>query len=391
MPEIVTCPECDRKLSVPDRLLGKKVRCPDCRAMFVGKPAEEEDEPPAPVKKRRTAPPDDGIEDKPRAASRRSVEPPPEDEEDRPRSRRRDEEEEDDRPRRRRDEDDEDRPRSRRHQDDADEDRPRRRRDEDDEDYDDRVKPRDIRDAWRRVRTGLNLASLAGKIYAGSIIGWILSVMVVFCAGLIQAGRAPASAFDRPSGSGAGAIVFLVIILICYGLTALAALASCVVQLIGMGFCMVVPQVRGSSLKLLAIMSFCLLISGVVLSIPLTLVFFLAVFATSLVSVAGLVVFVFFMRSVALAAKDKVLAHDHVKFLIGWGIAVGTGIVGFVLAFFLLFGAAATGSRGGALVVSILMLIGILVAFGVAIGLSLWYARLAAETRDVVNRILRRT
>ena len=34
MPEIVSCPDCDRKLRVPDNLLGKKVKCPSCGNMF---------------------------------------------------------------------------------------------------------------------------------------------------------------------------------------------------------------------------------------------------------------------------------------------------------------------------------------------------------------------
>jgi predicted Zn finger-like uncharacterized protein len=35
MPEIVQCPECVRKLRVPDDLLGKKVKCPTCGNLFV--------------------------------------------------------------------------------------------------------------------------------------------------------------------------------------------------------------------------------------------------------------------------------------------------------------------------------------------------------------------
>ena len=34
--EIVQCPQCVRKLRVPDDLLGKKVKCPTCGTTFIG-------------------------------------------------------------------------------------------------------------------------------------------------------------------------------------------------------------------------------------------------------------------------------------------------------------------------------------------------------------------
>ena len=34
MPEVVNCPQCDRKLRVPEELLGKKVKCPTCGNTF---------------------------------------------------------------------------------------------------------------------------------------------------------------------------------------------------------------------------------------------------------------------------------------------------------------------------------------------------------------------
>jgi predicted Zn finger-like uncharacterized protein len=45
MAEIVNCPQCDRKLRVPDELLGKKVKCPTCGNTFN---AEVEELSPAP-------------------------------------------------------------------------------------------------------------------------------------------------------------------------------------------------------------------------------------------------------------------------------------------------------------------------------------------------------
>src|SRR5262249_49443824 len=44
MPEIVACPDCSRKLRVPDNLLGRKVKCPGCGVNFtasVAGPASE--------------------------------------------------------------------------------------------------------------------------------------------------------------------------------------------------------------------------------------------------------------------------------------------------------------------------------------------------------------
>jgi hypothetical protein len=34
MPEVVDCPQCQRKLQVPENLIGKKVKCPTCGTMF---------------------------------------------------------------------------------------------------------------------------------------------------------------------------------------------------------------------------------------------------------------------------------------------------------------------------------------------------------------------
>ena len=34
----ISCPSCERKLLVPDELLGRSVRCPDCRTVFAGEP-----------------------------------------------------------------------------------------------------------------------------------------------------------------------------------------------------------------------------------------------------------------------------------------------------------------------------------------------------------------
>jgi hypothetical protein len=55
MAEIIACPNCQRKLQVPEQYLGKKVQCPDCQHMFTAEttavsaqPASAPSAPPAP-------------------------------------------------------------------------------------------------------------------------------------------------------------------------------------------------------------------------------------------------------------------------------------------------------------------------------------------------------
>src|SRR5437899_1406496 len=104
MPELIQCPSCDRKLRVPDNLIGKKVKCPSCSKTFVAAAAEEdlptaplleEEAPPKAVRRKpRSLPEDEGIEERPSRPRRRPA-PPPEDEDEdddedeEPRSRRR--------------------------------------------------------------------------------------------------------------------------------------------------------------------------------------------------------------------------------------------------------------------------------------------------------------
>jgi predicted Zn finger-like uncharacterized protein len=114
--ELVSCPECQRKLRVPDGLVGKLVKCPTCGQTFTADPVAQ-------------APPPPPVEQKPTRTSKVGRD-------------KKDDDEDDDRSRRR--------SRSRRDDDDDDDDRPRRRRsrfsrdddDDDDDDYDDDDRPR---------------------------------------------------------------------------------------------------------------------------------------------------------------------------------------------------------------------------------------------------------
>ncbi len=94
MQSIISCPDCSRKLRVPDDLLGKEVKCPTCGITFTA-PAGEGGAPAPPPPKEEEAPP--------RPSSRGRAEPPPEADYDerppsksRPSRRRDDEEDEDD-------------------------------------------------------------------------------------------------------------------------------------------------------------------------------------------------------------------------------------------------------------------------------------------------------
>jgi hypothetical protein len=96
MPELIQCPECGRKLKVPETLQGKSVKCPGCQAVFTatfgaGEDAEEEE---IPTAKRRAPEPEEEDEEEARPRKKRR-EVADEDDDD-------DDDEEERRPRRRR-------------------------------------------------------------------------------------------------------------------------------------------------------------------------------------------------------------------------------------------------------------------------------------------------
>jgi hypothetical protein len=121
MPLTIQCPSCKRRLNVPDKFLGKRVKCPGCgEALEAAEAGETEVQPEKP--KKTVPPPRESVAPAPKRPARRSD--PPDDEaepeyldepEEKPRRRRprRDEEDEDEderapRRRRRRGDDDED-------------------------------------------------------------------------------------------------------------------------------------------------------------------------------------------------------------------------------------------------------------------------------------------
>lgn len=59
MPTVINCPSCERKLRVPEELLGKKVKCPSCGTLFKGTAADG-------------PPPEDDLEEEPAPPPERS-------------------------------------------------------------------------------------------------------------------------------------------------------------------------------------------------------------------------------------------------------------------------------------------------------------------------------
>jgi predicted Zn finger-like uncharacterized protein len=151
--ELVSCPDCQRKLRVPTDLVGKTVKCPTCGHTFTADPITQ-------------APPPPPVEEKPTRTSKVSRDEKDEDDEDDERSRRK-------RRRSGRDEDD----------DEDDDDRPRRRsrlsRDDDDDDDDDDDRP-------RRRRRRDYLPHRGGAVVTMGVMGLVLTVFpVVPLAGLV--------------------------------------------------------------------------------------------------------------------------------------------------------------------------------------------------------------
>jgi|GEM_PF-4054586 len=223
MPELIQCPSCDRKLRVPDNLIGKKVKCPSCTKIFVAAAAEEdlptaplleEEEPPKAV--RRKPPPlpppeDEGIEEHPSRPRKRPA-PPPEDEDD---------------------------------EDDEEEVRPRRRRpqaEDDDEDEDEEERPRRKvggKADWGRVRTGVTLVLVSILIMIGTvIIGMIAGFFIGAGAGAALASRPPGAKGPPVAPVVVAGTGFMMLAVFSF----VMGLASQIAALVGYIFCMAAPQ-----------------------------------------------------------------------------------------------------------------------------------------------------
>ncbi len=398
MPEIISCPECERKLRVPDHLLGKKVKCPGCGTMFTGQAQDAAPEKTPKTQPRAAAPREERIEEKPRAGRRPVVPPPPLEEfEEEP--------------------DEEVRPRKR---------RPRLK--EEDEDYpvsargdayeDDEDEPAELsrraREGWRKVSSGLGLVSLSGWIdIALNVCGLIFYVILLISIfALIGAGNsqsvAPGPAFRpgvSPTGSPPSSGLAALGIFTCLfsALFLIGGLATLVLKSIGYGFCMSVPTTRGN-LKTLAVTTFSLFLSGMIMVVPSCLLSLLVIVAGLLIF-ASLIVFVVFLRGVALLARDTALAGRLLILLIAWGVYIGLYFLSMGLLYAYGYSVLANSlpALGGGgpqpnpaaalsgVASMIYVSLGLMALMMLAgMGLYIWYILLVRQTRGVVERRLLR-
>lgn len=391
MPQIVSCPDCGRKLRVPDHLLGKNVKCPGCGQKFVAEAAEEPKEAaPQPVC--------EGV-----TASRRY-------EEDAPKSRGRRAEQEDD-----------DYPAAK-----------RRRRDEDD---DDRGGPAaskaDVRQGWQRVRFGLNLIIVGVWIAVGTVVaaisGWLLLVLfgvASFGSMLSSMPTAGAPATQQQASQMAGqaagtGVALMVGGCVVGGLVILLALGRLACALTGEGFCMAVAPTRKTQvLRGLAIAVFCMGIANLILPwVSAGVSFGLARYGGGCVGLAGnglfsvlalaeFICFCLFLRGVAAVMKKDGLAQNVLFYMIAtivFGALVG--LMAFVLPFvgaaaIIGIGASSAGSNnasatagnmagaGAAVLIGGVVCGALLLLIGLA--LFIWYIILLYQVRGTVDRWLDR-
>ncbi len=385
MPQLISCPDCGRKLRVPDNLLGKKVKCPGCGVKFAAQVEEEleeleeleEVEEPAPPRRSRG----EGVQEKPSKSRRRDVEEEEEEEEDGPARHKRREEDEDD--------------------------------GEDYKPQKPKPKKRDIYTGWERVRLGVNLIAISIWIAIGGILGFFLLSCVagaMLGAAAAPADDAPVGPFNHapPAGALAGASMVVVAIA---SLTILVLIAYTGTQITGFGFCMgVVSTPRTSSLKILAIASFGLAIAGLFArALPYGANFILgpnaALLAGALiwlgmfVNLAEFICFLFFMRGVALVMRKDDLAKAIVVYMITLAVIIGLSVIAFLILMFA--GMAASlmvrptpgvmpGIGRNAAGYAVLGCSLIILTFGVSLWLLIRFMLLLYQVRSAVDRWLDR-
>jgi hypothetical protein len=392
MPEVTCCPECGKKLRVPDDLIGKKVRCPGCSLMFfaeIDAPADDEPEPEparaAPPRSRAVTgrradapgrPPRDEEEedDRPRGRSRSRPEE-DEEEEDRPRGRIRSRDEDEDRVRSRRDEDDRPRGRRRDEEDEEEDDRGPRRREEDDRDARPRLSP--AMRGWWWVHLGVALVLISSLVFLG-----LMGVTLVFNGITMLTGAAAFAGFGGGNvwsfgGGGVLAMLFGLLVLVGGGGGLLATLT-------GMGMCMFAPAGKnGNSTRTLAITAFSCTIATL-LCVPLSMVvgfaagalvivLFVLIFVLSLV---GGVCWLLFLRAVAVDLRDPGLAQTVVNYMIAIVVYVGVAF-SLSMLFFLVRS------------LVFLMVVGVLQQLASA-ALFFWYVWILVQLRALLVRHLAR-
>jgi hypothetical protein len=373
MPQIVSCPDCGRKLRVPDNLLGKNVKCPGCSRKFL---AEMVDEPGAAPSRRERG-----------VSSRRDDPPPlPRDHDDRP---------------------------------------PRRRHEDEDDDYPvDRGRDyggpsrNEVQQGWERVRTGVNLVIIALWIAVGAVVTALVSGLVLAMLGaslfgsffgLFNQGSPTQAGTSQAVGNaaGAGCALFVGYILL-VSLLVLLGLACVALRATGLGFCMgIVPTRKTQGLKGLAIATFCLAIAGLVF--PLLFSGAAFAFAESafggcsavsgyvlfgFVGLAEFICFCLFLRGVALAMRQDDLAQHLLIFMIIVPVFIllwigGMFLIPILLGAMFFSAAASNGGPGNAASAVGTFFVGFLVCdglfFAAAIALFVWYLMLLYRVRGAID------
>jgi hypothetical protein len=336
MPEIVSCPECERKLACPHEYVGRKVRCPGCSGMFKAAPDPDDFDDVRPTT--RTAPGrDDRIGTAPAGRGPAA------------------------RLERRRDEEDEDHPRP----------------------YDDEgPRPDKERQGWKMTRLGWMFVSIAGwtklaywlvMVLGVSLLLLIVGTAIFTAASSASSGdpRSMQSAGAGAAGAAVGGVLGLIVLAVVLGLIAVVEIA---LRLVGLGLGMMVPAKKGAATKGLAIAAFAVS-AFVVLLVIIRMVFgsifhgfstmgradlfmnmlgagggFLGL-TSPLFQLAGYVLTLLTLRSCAVRVREESAAKQIVSLMIAWGVwgfACVAAVVLFIIGFWAtLFSAASSSSATG--------------------------------------------
>jgi predicted Zn finger-like uncharacterized protein len=383
MPQVISCPECERSLRVPDDLLGKMVRCPSCKATFTAESGPDKEPQARPLKK-----PREGDEDE---------EEPADDRTSTGRGRRTEEEEDvEERPKRRRraaaEDEDEDQG-----EDDEMEELAHRRG---------RRSPRGSRGDWLRVKQGLGFVLAATYVIIGSIL-------VVICGSFVAGAAAGAAAAGKQAGGAPNVAALGAGFLVVMGLYLLGLLAAIVLHVVGLIYCLAAPEYRsGRVLAKVALGLFAGYLAATVVGMVLAFVEVGLVgvnpagmfqttglrlglsIAGNLASLGHAGVLIFFFRSLALALREEGLARNAVYFFVYYiaffvFAVVGTLVLVLTLAKEMgdvLRGPPAGGGFGASMGVVIAVSC---ILFILGMGMVIWYIITLVMTRGAITRATR--
>jgi hypothetical protein len=391
MPTLVACPKCQRKLRVPDDLLGKSVKCPSCQEAFTAD---------AGTAATLALPPgqagDERVADRP-------MPPPERDEEERITG------------------------------------RPRFAEDEEEEDYADDEAPETVIPAadWQKVRRSFSFLLASALTTIGAILEYIVGICILSAAIGAQAAKAAQAGGGGPPPNPMAEMMTGIVVLVVVMLMTL--LIGYVLGLIGHILGLASPRARGA--KRLAVWVLVVSIVSLVLSIvpyvlaaaaggPNTMLMLMGgagnpMFAgagggfgagggveavpewlsisnlvlggiNNLLTVAALFLFGFYVRAIALCLGADSLRRSVKGWMIMVGVAVVLGLV-VVLAFFVMFkdmianaGAGAAPPPGGLppgmSPGNLVAFAGVACLFGVvALALLVWYIIMLAQARTAIS------